>query len=320
MKKLSALMIVSTVLYSSHVSANSFPEVDTASVYPVSQVPTGQSNWLGVSLSPVPGALRDQLSQLIPRGQGVLVKNVSPSSPAAKAGIRENDVLLSYDDQKLYSPSQLSGLIKSDKSGREVSLQLVQKGQLKTVKVKLGKQQGVARPFVSPSQTPPSQVPTWQYPPRGYSPFGGVPPQMYKKPGKQSLAWDSFESVQVKTLPDGRYHAEISFKNNDNETKKFSFEGKREEIIEQINAQQELPVDKKTALLNALNMRSDDLFNQPFFQGNPFNSPFFRGNPFNDPFFQQNPFDESFFRRFNQFRSPLQLPAPQINDRQEEVY
>ena len=44
---------------------------------------------------------------VLPKGQGVLVVQVTPDTPAAKAGLRPRDILVNYDDQKLYSPEQL---------------------------------------------------------------------------------------------------------------------------------------------------------------------------------------------------------------------
>jgi len=251
-----------------------------------------QRAWLGVMLRPVPNVLHAQLSQLIPAGQGVLVAQVNPQSPAAKAGIKKNDVLLTFGDQKLYSGAQLSALVTNSKPGESIAMQVVQQGKVNTLNVEIGAQ---------PAQTTPR---FWRGQPRMF------PHPVPQGQGQQSLAWDSFESVQVKTLPDGRYHAEVSYKDPKGDTKSFTFEGKKEEIVKQIQQQKELPEDKRKALLDALNMKPGNLFgqtlNQPFFQGNPFNDPFFR-----DPFFQRNPFNDPFFGRmpqmppsFPQFRQP----------------
>ena len=78
-------------------------------------VPQRDITWLGIAPGHVPRALFDQLKQIIPPGQGVLVKNVIPDSPAARAGIRTNDVLLAYGNQKLYSAQQLAGLVRADR-------------------------------------------------------------------------------------------------------------------------------------------------------------------------------------------------------------
>jgi membrane-associated protease RseP (regulator of RpoE activity) len=48
--------------------------------------------WLGVECYPAPEALQTHLH--LPAGQGLLVAHVLPDGPAAKAGLREHDVLL----------------------------------------------------------------------------------------------------------------------------------------------------------------------------------------------------------------------------------
>lgn len=240
-----------------------------------------QRGWLGVHLAAVPKALEVQLNHIIPTGQGILIGHVEPNSAAEKAGLKANDVLLTFADQKLYSMQQLATLVSMTKPETEVDMQVVQKGQLQDMKVKIGAYPVAARALVNPFDNMPKFRPSM--PPASSQP-------------QQNLAWDNFESVQVKTLPSGKYHAEVSYKDNNNETKSFVFEGKKEEIIKQINNQKDLPEAKKQALLNALNMQTGQTlgqaFSHPFFQGqnNPFNDPFFQGqaNPFNDPFFQRN--------------------------------
>jgi len=235
------------------------------------------TGWLGIMLGDVPTALSAQLNQLIPAGQGVLVQNVEPGSPAAKAGIQANDVLLTYADQKLYSPAQLLSLVRVAAPGSSVEMQAVQQGQLKKLKVEIGGRDVSARSTRPPFWRPSPPIPG---------------PQAHSD---KTLAWDSFESVQVRTMPDGRYHAEVSYKDQNNESKSFSFEGKKEEIVGQIQKQTDLPEEKRQALLNALNMEPGKLlqpfsmpsFRDPFFQGSSFDAPFFQGPPQMPPFFQR---------------------------------
>ena len=286
--------------------------------------------WLGVTLQRVPSALASQLSHIIPQGQGVLVASVSNNSPAKKAGIKVNDVLLSVDGQKLYSASQLSGLVRSAKPDNKVNFKVVQQGQLKEISVTLGKHSKsnwqLQNPFAAHNGF--GNMPSWASPqlaPLTPNGSGNTP---------HTKVFGSFESVQVNTLPDGRYHAEVSYKNKANESKKFSFEGKREEIIEQVKAHKELPDDKKRSLINALNMNLggmsqpfagsalfNQFFNQPFFRGQQpgfFNDPFF-----NDPFFR-NSFPRGLFMNpaFPQRRLAPQAPSnpiPQDMGRKEEL-
>ena len=266
------------------------------------QATTNQPTWLGVILATVPPSLSAQLNKLIPSGQGVLVQSVIPNSPAAKAGIQNNDILLNYGDQKLYSPSQLAGLIKAAQAGSQVEMQTVSHGQLKTINVTLEANKNAKRS--------PRDNPFWQRIPSSQL----APPTLKQGKPNNTTAWDSFESVQVKTLANGNYHAEVSYKDKNNETKSFTFEGKRDEIIDQIKKQKDLPKDKQQALLNALNMRPDQSF-QSFFNNNPM----FQRDPFSDPFFK-NMIPRDMMPSFEHFfQHPPTGQTPMLQQQKERI-
>ncbi|MCD6337767.1 MAG: PDZ domain-containing protein [Verrucomicrobia bacterium] len=83
--------------------------------------------WLGVAVRPADPTLRAQLT--LPRGAGLVVEEVRPESPAAKAGIRVTDILLRLEDQWLFTPDQLAALVRSYKPGETVSLKLIRSGK-----------------------------------------------------------------------------------------------------------------------------------------------------------------------------------------------
>jgi hypothetical protein len=269
------------------------------------------NGWLGVYIRPMPHALAVQLSALMPSGEGILVDQVEPNSPAAKAGIQPNDILLSFNEQKLYSPAQLTRLVASSNAGTRVKLQVVRKGKVETVESEIGQRPGAGQFAQRPRQGFRPPLPQHHRAPM-MQPQRPMP-RAVPKIQSNALAWDSFESVLVNTLPDGRYHAEVSFKDANNDSKKFTFEGNKEEIVAQINKQKDLPADKREALLNALNMNpAEDLmpFNAPWMRGNPFDDPFFKNGGFDrffqrDPFFNQPGFNHPGFNQGAPFRSPL---------------
>ncbi|HRQ88130.1 MAG TPA: PDZ domain-containing protein [Bacteroidia bacterium] len=92
--------------------------------------------WLGIATRPVDPALREHLE--IPDGFGIQILEVVPGSPAAKAGLRGNDLLLAFEDQRLISPEHLSLLVRSKSDGDKVPLSIVRKGKAETVEVTLG--------------------------------------------------------------------------------------------------------------------------------------------------------------------------------------
>ena len=91
--------------------------------------------WLGIAMEPVQEDVRAQLS-LAP-GEGVVVSHVAPESPAAKAGLQPNDILLRFEDQILVEPSQLKKLIAMKKPGESVKLTYLRKGERKDANVTL---------------------------------------------------------------------------------------------------------------------------------------------------------------------------------------
>src|SRR5262245_1271955 len=60
--------------------------------------------WLGVATEEASEALTSQLD--LSPGVGLLTTFVSPDSPAAKAGVKKNDVLIELNGQELVHPTQ----------------------------------------------------------------------------------------------------------------------------------------------------------------------------------------------------------------------
>ena len=92
---------------------------------------TGQTPELGVALSAAGADLGKQL-KLAP-GTGLVVDAVSADGPAARAGVRRNDVLVRLDDQILVNLPQLAALLRQRRAGDKVSLTLVRGGEPLTV-------------------------------------------------------------------------------------------------------------------------------------------------------------------------------------------
>ena len=67
------------------------------------------------------------------------VVQVSPNSPAQKAGLKQGDVLKNFDDQILVNPEQLAELVRSKEIGDEVNLSILREEKEKNLKVKLGR-------------------------------------------------------------------------------------------------------------------------------------------------------------------------------------
>jgi serine protease Do len=95
--------------------------------------------FLGVETSQVPTVVSEQLG--LSKGLGLVVEYVVPESPAAAAGIQQNDILKMLNDQILIEPSQLRKLLQTFSDGADITLTILRKGQEQKVSVKLTKKE-----------------------------------------------------------------------------------------------------------------------------------------------------------------------------------
>jgi hypothetical protein len=82
--------------------------------------------WIGIDGVPPDDALRAQLE--LPAGQGLVINQVVEDSPAAKAGLKQYDVLLSCHDQPLSGIADLAKLI-DEKKETLLALRLIRGGK-----------------------------------------------------------------------------------------------------------------------------------------------------------------------------------------------
>jgi serine protease Do len=95
--------------------------------------------YLGVETSQVPTVVSEQLG--LAKGLGLVVEYVVPDSPAATAGVQQNDILKMLNDQILIEPGQLRKLLQTFSDGTEVTLTILRRGQEQKIPVKLAKKE-----------------------------------------------------------------------------------------------------------------------------------------------------------------------------------
>src|SRR5438094_4120813 len=95
--------------------------------------------YLGVDTSQVPIVVSEQLG--LGKGFGLVVDYVEPNSPAATAGVQQNDILKMLNDQILIEPSQLRKLLQTFPEGTEVTLTVLRKGQEQKLTAKLARKE-----------------------------------------------------------------------------------------------------------------------------------------------------------------------------------
>lgn len=100
---------------------------------PVEEVPTA---FIGVLTGSVPRELRSHFS--LAEGFGLLVEEVMPDTPAQAAGLKVDDILVRFEDQKLVNMEQLQTLVRSKKKDEVVSLTVISGGTETQVPVKIG--------------------------------------------------------------------------------------------------------------------------------------------------------------------------------------
>jgi hypothetical protein len=107
--------------------------------------------YAGIVVEEVPEILSKHLP--IPKGLGLVVTEVLQDSPADKAGIRKDDILLRFDDQLLASQDQLRKLTRSRKNGDRVRFGLVHEGRESMVEITLAeREEDTANPGRGPWQ------------------------------------------------------------------------------------------------------------------------------------------------------------------------
>jgi len=96
---------------------------------------SGTSSYLGVDIVDITS---DRLGALkLKEEQGVEVTMVDQDAPAGKAGLKEQDVILSLNGSDVQSVEQLRRMIRETPPGRVVTLGVSRGGQMMTIKVEL---------------------------------------------------------------------------------------------------------------------------------------------------------------------------------------
>jgi serine protease Do len=110
------------------------------------------SSWLGVELHEVTSDNAKELKLSAERG--VVLGRIVPDSPAAKAGLKEKDVVTELNGQRVEGAAQFRRMIHEIPAGRSVQLTIWRDGRAQTLSVTLGKSEEGRHSFkmVTPEQ------------------------------------------------------------------------------------------------------------------------------------------------------------------------
>jgi serine protease Do len=99
--------------------------------------------WLGVVIQPVTPAIARAMGLDKPRG--ALIGDVSPGSPAEKAGLRRGDIVLAFNGQAIAETRELSLKVAMQAPGSSARLEVHRDGRVIEVPVVLGEQPSEGR-------------------------------------------------------------------------------------------------------------------------------------------------------------------------------
>ena len=103
------------------------------------QVFIGSGSWLGVETNEVTAEHVKELK--LPAERGVLLGKIVPDSPAAKAGLKERDVITELNGQGVEGTAQFRRMIREIPAGRIAQLTVLREGRAQNINVTLGKQE-----------------------------------------------------------------------------------------------------------------------------------------------------------------------------------
>jgi len=97
---------------------------------------TVSRGWIGVQIQPVTADIADSLG--LKKAEGALVAEPQANGPAAKAGIESGDVITAVNGEQVKDARELARTIGGLAPGNAVKLNVVHKGQDKTINLTLG--------------------------------------------------------------------------------------------------------------------------------------------------------------------------------------
>lgn len=96
-----------------------------------------RQGWLGLGITEVNAEKVKELK--LPAERGVLLSKIVPESPAAKAGLKESDVVTEVNGERIEGTEQFRRMIREIPAGRAVQFTIWRDGHSQTVSVTLGK-------------------------------------------------------------------------------------------------------------------------------------------------------------------------------------
>ncbi len=96
-----------------------------------------ERGWLGVGIQPVTPDIASSMN--LASAKGALVNQVTDGSPAAKAGLKERDIILSFGDREIAHLQDLTRAVADTQAGVTKPVKIIRDGRQQTVNVKIAR-------------------------------------------------------------------------------------------------------------------------------------------------------------------------------------
>ena len=96
--------------------------------------------WMGIAFQPVTADIAAGLGWKASRkAAGVIVSGVAPNSPAARAGLRNGDVILAYNRKKVTRDNRLPWMVAQTPVGKTVPVEILRSGKRRVLTLKVAR-------------------------------------------------------------------------------------------------------------------------------------------------------------------------------------
>lgn len=92
--------------------------------------------WIGVSIQPLDDDIARSLG--LEEARGALIATLVPDGPAARAGLQQGDVILTYDGNRIEDSRDLTQRVGATPIGRTARVEILRSGQRRTLNLRLG--------------------------------------------------------------------------------------------------------------------------------------------------------------------------------------
>ncbi len=112
--------------------------------------------WLGVIIQEITPELAEGIG--LDGTQGALIADVSPDSPADKAGLQSGDVVIKFNNQPIEEFADLTRFVGATKPDSDVNLTIIRDGKEKVINVQLGELKDAKKAAAEPEESTDNKI------------------------------------------------------------------------------------------------------------------------------------------------------------------